>query len=279
MNVITIPLDQLQRGRYQPRSNISPEHVTDIVLSLREIGQQEPITVTVNKNDPDRYDIVSGEYRWHAAKELNWENLKAVVLTSPDKMIAVSAIISNNSLPLNPIEIAQSYARLIDEFGLKHIEVARSCGVGNSRYVVVHALRLLKLPKVVRNLIASGKITPSHGLLLLKAPSDKIVDLALKVSKMQWSTRQLQFELAALSEPVGMNKGLDFTRTDDWIELEDALSSVIGSAVSIEKTGHKTKPKFKVQIKCETADELNDLLTKIQQMSTNPLPSLGSTTS
>ena len=268
MNIITIPLDQLQRGRYQPRANISQEHVTDICLSLDSIGQQEPITVTVNKNDPNRYDIVSGEYRWHAAQQLNWDNLKAVVLTSTDKTIAISAIISNNSLPLNPIEIAQSYARLIDEFGLTHLEVAHACAAGKSRLIITHSLRLLTLPKVVRHFISDGKITPTHARLLLEAPSDKVVDLAIKLNKMQWSTRQLKQEITTLTKTDG--KGID-TRTDDWIELENMLSNVIGSSVSIEKVGHKTKPKFKVQIKCETSDELNDLLVKLQQISSVPL--------
>jgi len=272
MNIITIQLDQLQRGRYQPRSTISTEHVSEISLSLSSVGQQQPITVTVNKTDPDRYDIVSGEYRWHAAKALNWESLKAIVLSNPDKTIAISAITTNNSLPLNPIETAQAYARLIDEFGLTHIDVANSCGVGNSRAVITNSLRLLKLPKVVRELVACGKISATHARLLMEVPSDRVVDLALKVTKMQWSTRQLKLEIVALSEPRGINKGLDM-RTGDWIELETALSSVIGSAVSIEKTGHKTKPKFKVQIKCATANELNDLITKLQKMSPGLLPS------
>jgi len=269
MNLITIPLDQLQRGRYQPRHEISTEHVTDIALSLSAVGQQEPITVTVNKNDPDRYDIVSGEYRWHAAKELKWASLLAIVINECDKTVAVNAISANNSLPLNPIETAHGYARLIDEFGLTHIEVAHACGVGNSRSIISHALRLLKLPKTVRELVASGAISPTHARLLLEAPSDKVIELALKVRNLQWTTQQLKQEIAALDEPGGNNKVLD-TRTQDWIELETLLTNTLGSAVSIETVGHKSKPKYKVQIKCDSSDELNDLLVKIKKINASP---------
>ncbi len=263
MQIITLATQKLQPGRYQPRRSISPDHVNDIALSLEAIGQQQPITVTHNKKDPNRFDIVSGEYRWQAAKQLGWDYLQAIIVDESDKNLAINAIISNGSLPLNPIEQSESYARLIDEFGLTHAEIAQACGVGKNRGFVTKSLRLLKLPKVVRESIAQGSISPSHAQILLEAPSDLIVNLAEKAIKMQWNTRRLKSEITVL-KGNSLSQQID-TRTDDWIELEKMMSKAIGAAVSIKTGGRKEKPQFNVNITCASPEELNNFLMQLKR--------------
>ena len=166
----------LQPNPLQPRGLISPESLTDLVNSIREQGILEPIVVA---NTPAGYQIIAGERRWRAAKILGLAKVPVIVKnTTPQQMLEMSIVENVQREDLNPIERAQAYKRLIDDFGLSVTEVAKR--VGKSLPYISNSIRLLTLPDAIKDALAAGVITEGHVRPLISIGDPKLMLAAFK---------------------------------------------------------------------------------------------------
>lgn len=174
--IIELETNLLQPNPLQPRGLISPESLTDLVNSIREQGILEPIVVA---KTPAGYQIVAGERRWRAAKILGLATLPVVIReTTPQGMLEMSIVENVQREDLNPIERAQAYKRLIDEFGLSVTEVAKR--VGKSLPYISNSIRLLTLPDAIKDALAAGVITEGHVRPLISISDPKLMLAAFK---------------------------------------------------------------------------------------------------
>lgn len=174
--IIELETNLLQPNPLQPRGLISPESLTDLVNSIREQGILEPIVVA---NTPAGYQIIAGERRWRSAKILGLQRVPVVVKeVSPQVMLEMSIVENVQREDLNPIERAQAYKRLIDEFGLSVTEVAKR--VGKSLPYISNTIRLLTLPDAIKDALAAGVITEGHVRPLVSIGDHKLMLAAFK---------------------------------------------------------------------------------------------------
>ncbi len=156
--IFELDITLLQANPLQPRGLISPDSLQELVDSIREQGILEPIVVA---KTPAGYQIIAGERRWRAAKVLGMEKVPVVIKeTTPQGMLEMSIVENVQREDLNPIERAQAYRRLIEEFGLGTNEVARR--VGKSAPTVSNTIRLLSLPDAIKDALVAGVITEGH---------------------------------------------------------------------------------------------------------------------
>ncbi len=176
MSIVELELALLQPNPLQPRGLIAPESLTDLVNSIREQGILEPIVVA---ETPAGYQIIAGERRWRAAKILGLHKVPVVVKrTTPQQMLEMSIVENVQREDLNPIERAQAYKRLIDEFGLSVTEVAKR--VGKSLPYISNTIRLLTLPDAIKDALAAGVITEGHVRPLISIGDPKLMLAAFK---------------------------------------------------------------------------------------------------
>src|SRR3989338_2264815 len=156
--ITELEVNMLQSNPLQPRGIISHESLTELVDSIREQGILEPLVVA---STPAGYQIIAGERRWRAAKLLGLKTVPVVIKkTSPQQMLEIAIVENVQREDLNPIERAQAFKRLIDEFGLGTNEVARK--VGKSAPTVSNTIRLLSLPDAIKDALVAGVITEGH---------------------------------------------------------------------------------------------------------------------
>ncbi|MBP9815580.1 MAG: ParB/RepB/Spo0J family partition protein [Candidatus Levybacteria bacterium] len=174
--IVELETTLLQPNPLQPRGLISPESLTDLVNSVREQGILEPIVVA---NTPAGYQIIAGERRWRSAKILGLRNVPVVIKSvTPQVMLEMSIVENVQREDLNPIERAQAYKRLIDEFGLSVTEVAKR--VGKSLPYISNTIRLLTLPDAIKDALAAGVITEGHVRPLVSIGDHKLMLAAFK---------------------------------------------------------------------------------------------------
>jgi ParB family transcriptional regulator, chromosome partitioning protein len=188
-----IPVAQIRPNPYQPRREFRPEELSELEASLRASGLLQPITV--RKIGGDSYELIMGERRLRAAAQIGWTDIPAVVKDSRDideRALLTLALVENlQRADLNPVEEAQGYKRLTDEFGLTQQQVADA--VGKDRSTVANFLRVLSLPGPVRQMLNDGLITLGHARALLALVDDRrIVDLAHEVIANQLSVREVE---------------------------------------------------------------------------------------
>ena len=160
-----LPVDLIQRGKYQPRVDMHTESLEDLASSIRAQGVVQPIVVRPLA-DPGRYEIIAGERRWRAAQIAGLQEIPAIVRDVPDRAaIAMSLIENIQRENLNPLEEANALQRLIDEFAMTHQQAAEA--VGRSRAAVSNLLRLLELAADVKRLIEHGDLEMGHARALL----------------------------------------------------------------------------------------------------------------
>ncbi len=174
--IVELELNLLQPNPLQPRGLISPESLSDLVNSIREQGILEPLVVA---KTPAGFQIIAGERRWRASKVLGLEKVPVVVKeTSPQGMLEMSIVENVQREDLNPIERAQAYKRLIDEFGMSVTEVAKR--VGKSLPYISNSIRLLTLPDAIKDALAAGVITEGHVRPLVSIGDHKLMLAAFK---------------------------------------------------------------------------------------------------
>lgn len=230
--LISLPLDQLQPGRFQPRARIGQEGLAELAESIKAQGVMQPILA--RPMGAGRYEIVAGERRWRAARMAGLAAVPTLVRDVPDRHALAIALIENlQREDLNPLDEATGIKRLIEEFGMTHAEAAEA--MGRSRAAITNALRLLELAPPVQELLREGKLDMGHARALLALPALRQIDLAREAVARQLSVRQVEKRVAALTaRPAARLRARD----RDVARLEEELSGQLGTTVSI-RTGAK----------------------------------------
>ena len=229
----SLPVDQLQPGRFQPRARIGQEGLAELAESIKAQGVMQPILV--RPIGAGRYEIVAGERRWRAARMAGLAAVPALVRDVPDRHALAIALIENlQREDLNPLDEAMGIQRLTEEFGMTHAEAAAA--MGRSRAAITNALRLLELAPPVQELLREDKLDMGHARALLALPALKQIDLAREAVARQLSVREVEKRVAALTARPGARPRARNDR--DVARLEEELSGQLGTTVSI-RTGAK----------------------------------------
>ena len=252
----SLPASQMQPGRYQPRTGMDPEKLTELAASIRAHGVVQP--VVVRRIGAERYEIVAGERRWRAAQQAGLHEIPVVIRDIPDQSAIAIALIENiQREDLNPLEEAQALKRLIDEFDLTH-QIAADA-VGRSRAAVSNLLRLLELAPEARKLLEAHKIDMGHARCLLTLPTMLQVRLATLAADNGWSVRELEAEARkAQAQP----KPKAAPRRDANVHsLETELSERLAARVAIQQG---RGGRGKLVIAYNSLDELDGILSRIK---------------
>jgi len=249
-------VDQLQRGRYQPRTKMDEAALQELAASIRKQGLMQPILV--RPIEKGRYEIIAGERRWRAARIAGLAEVPVLVREVPDSAALAMALIENiQREDLNPLEEANGVQRLISEFKLTHQEAADA--IGRSRTATTNLLRMLNLQKPVQQLVFDGRLEMGHARALLALEGRRQEEAAKRVADRELSVRQTEQLVHNLLNPKVKRKA----HTDrDIARLEEELSEKLGTTVEI-RPGKKDAGKLVVSY--SNADHLEELLSKIRR--------------
>jgi len=254
----TLRIDQLQRGRYQPRTKMDDSSLEELAASIRTQGLMQPILV--RPIGSKRYEIIAGERRWRAAKIAGLAEIPALVREVPDSSALAMALVENIQREnLNPLEEAGGVQRLIGEFKLTHQEAAEA--IGRSRTATTNLLRLLNLQKAVQALVFDGKLEMGHARALLALDGRQQESAAKRVADQALSVRQTERLVNAMLHPSAKTRRRPGTDRD-IARLEEELSEEIGTKIEI-KPGKKGSGKLVVSY--SSHDHLDDLLSKFRR--------------
>ncbi len=261
----TVPLDLLQRGKYQPRQNMHTDSLEDLAQSIRAQGMIQPIVVRPlpgaqgEKASETRYEIIAGERRWHAAQLAGLESVPVIVRAIPDSAaIAMSLIENIQREDLNPLEEAGALRRLIEEFELTHQQAAEA--VGRSRTAVSNLLRLLELGGSASQLVMSGNLEMGHARALLGLTQEKMqAEVARLVADKGLSVRETERLVKRMLAGPSVKKSSSID--PDVRRLQDELGEKLCAKVNIQ---HSPKGKGKLVISYNSLDELEGILAHIQ---------------
>ena len=266
-----LPVDLIQRGKYQPRIDMRTESLEDLASSIRAQGVVQPIVVRLLPPAPGRdtvlasrrYEIIAGERRWRAAQLAGLQDIPAIVRDVPDSAAIAMALIENIQREnLSPMEEANALQRLIDEFQMTHQDAADA--VGRSRAAVTNLLRLLGLAEDVKRMVEHGDLEMGHARALLglegaaqSAAARQVVAQKLSVRETEQLVRRMQQAAAANAAP-----GKPKIAPDPNIRnLQENLSTKIGAKVDIQYT---LRGKGKLVIHYNSLDELDGILEHIK---------------
>ena len=259
-----LPIEQMQPGKYQPRSHMDSERLAELAESIKAQGLIQPIIVrAIGK---DRYEIIAGERRWRAAQLASMREVPVVVRETDDHAALAMALIENiQREDLNPLEEAQGLKRLTDEFGLTHEEAARS--VGRSRSAASNLLRLLNLADPVQQLLLAGDLDMGHARALLALEGAEQILVANEVVARKLSVRDAEVLVARRGNARGRQTRLARPQRDkprDLQRIEQVLSDALAAAVDIRvKKRTRRGEQGEVAIQFGSLDELNGLLQKL----------------
>ena len=256
----TLGVEQLQRGKYQPRVDMHNDSLEDLADSIRAQGVVQPIVVRPVGNG--KYEIVAGERRWRAAQLAELQDVPALVRDMDDRTAIAVALIENIQREnLNPLEEAHALERLIGEFDMTHQQAADA--VGRSRTAVSNLLRLLELGEVATGMVQRGELEMGHARALLPLSDTRQADAARQVVdgglSVRATERLVKKLLAAGSQPGG--KKTPPRRDPDLVNLEQNLSDRIGAPVQVQPG---QKGKGRLVISYNSLDELDGILEHIQ---------------
>ena len=254
-----LPIDIIQRGKYQPRRDMHQEALEELAESIKVQGVMQPIVV--RPIGEGRYEIIAGERRWRATQLAGLDKIPAVIRDVPDEAAIAMALIENIQREnLNPIEEAVALKRLQDEFELTHAEVAQA--VGKSRATVTNLLRLIALTDEVKTLLEHGDLEMGHARAILTLEPAVQRDIARQVVAKGLSVRQTEALVRSVQESADKEKFKpEVAKSTDIRRLEESLSDTLGAGVEIQ---HGTKGKGKLVISYNSLDELDGILGHIK---------------
>jgi ParB family transcriptional regulator, chromosome partitioning protein len=266
--IANLPLDLLQRGKYQPRVDMRPETLGELAESIKVQGLVQPILVRPLSRQPgesQRYEIIAGERRWRAAQMAGLADIPAVIRDVPDEVAVAMALIENiQREDLNPLEEARALGRLIEEFGLTHQAAAEA--VGRSRAAVSNLLRLTELAEEVKQLLEQRSIEMGHARALLSlATRRQQIEVAGLVVKKSLSVRDTEALVRKLTAPPAPEGGADespsnASKDPDIHRLELDLADKLGARVMFQ---HSASGKGKLVVTYNSLDELEGILAHI----------------
>ncbi len=255
----TLPLTQMQAGKYQPRTRMDEGALQELAASIRAQGLMQPILV--RPIGADRYEIIAGERRFRAANIAGLTEVPVLVKDVPDQAAAAMALIENiQREDLNPLEEAQGIQRLLDEFNFTHEQAAES--VGRSRSAVSNLLRLLNLATAVQTMLLAGDLDMGHARALLAVDTATQVQLAHQVVNRRLSVRETEKLVAATTKAVPTVKAKvaqDGGR--DTRRLEEELSDLLAATVKI-KVGRRGRGQLTVDF--GDLDSLEGILLRLR---------------
>jgi ParB family chromosome partitioning protein len=262
---IYLKIDEIEPNRSQPRKKFDEDALQELSESIKQFGLIQPIVV---KNQGKYYEIVAGERRWRAARMAGLKKVPVLIKEYNEKESMEIAIVENlQREDLNPIEEAQAYHRLIEEFGLKQDEAAQR--VSKSRAAVTNALRLLKLDERVQEMVIEDMISGGHAraLLALEDKDDQYAT-AMMIFDNKMSVREtekfVRDKLKKAEEKKPEEPKKDFSQMETiYRQLEERMKSVIGSKVSIHSKNYK---KGKIEIEYYSNDELERIIDLIESV-------------
>jgi ParB family chromosome partitioning protein len=258
-----LPLDLLQRGKYQPRMDMRPETLSELADSIKSQGLVQPILVRPlphrNPGESQRYEIIAGERRWRAAQMAGLTEIPAVIRDVPDEVAVAMSLIENiQREDLNPLEEARALLRLIEEFGLTHQAAAEA--VGRSRAAVSNLLRLMELADDVKQLLEQRSIEMGHARALLGLTVRRQqIEVAYLVAKKNLSVRDTEALVRRLLAPAAAAHEPK-TVDPDINRLELELADKLGAKVLFQ---HTSSGKGKLVVSYNSLDELEGILTHI----------------
>jgi ParB family transcriptional regulator, chromosome partitioning protein len=252
----TLPIEYLQRGKFQPRKDMNPEKLQELADSIKAQGIIQP--VVVRKIGQDKYEIVAGERRWRAAQLAGLQEIPVVIKDIDDRATMAIALIENiQRQDLNPLEEAEALRRLLDEFTMTHQQIADA--VGKSRATVTNLLRLMELQPEVKKLLINGQLEMGHARALLALDGAKQVAVAQKIAKEGLTVRMAEklVKDAQTEAKPQKTKAID----TDTLRLQNELTAKLGAKVLIE---HKSNGAGKMVISYASLEELDGIIDQLR---------------
>jgi ParB family transcriptional regulator, chromosome partitioning protein len=260
-----LPTTSLRPNARNPRRTFAAEELDELAASLRERGIIQPIVVRALRGVADGYEIIAGERRWRAAQRAGLHEVPVVVIEATDAEALQLAIIENvQRADLNPLEEADGYRALMEEFHNSQEEIARI--VGKSRSYIANTLRLLKLPEAVKAHIHSGKLTAGHARMLIGEPNAEA--LAEEIVARGLNVREVEAEARARAnkngkkQTNGRHARAASAKSVDTLAAEKRLSDALGLAVSIDQRrgGNGT-----VSVRYRNVDQLDEIMRRLER--------------
>ena len=250
-----LPLSEITPNKYQPRKNFDEENLIDLTNSIKERGVIQPIIVRKSNSDKSKYEIIAGERRWIAASKAGLHDIPVVVTEADDLKSLEFAIVENvQRHDLNPLEEAEGYKRLINEFSYDQEKVSKF--IGKSRSYIANSLRLLNLPSDVLKMIEEKKITFGHAKILVGLENASFV--ATKIIEKKLSVRQSENLVKIFKKkPNRINQAKD----PNIKNLENSVIEKIGINVSIK---NNRKNKGTITFSYSDIDQLNKIIDIIK---------------
>jgi len=229
-----VPIQSIKPNPFQPRRTIEPSKLQELADSIQASGLLQP--VVVRETSSGHYELIAGERRWRATQKLGWQKIPVVVKEADDRTLLTLAIIENiQRAELSPLEEAASYQRLIDEFKASQGDVARL--VGRDRSTVANALRLLKLPAEVRELLEKRQLSEGHARALLGVTDERLLTrLAHAAVAEGWSVREVEARVRGERPAAPGKKGTKGPAkpiSADTRRVEESLRKHLGTDVKL----------------------------------------------
>jgi ParB family transcriptional regulator, chromosome partitioning protein len=227
-----LPVQSIVPNPMQPRRLFTEAELADLAASIDENGLLQPLVVRPAPGSAERYELVAGERRFRAVASLGWSEVPVLVREASDETLLVLALVENlQREALNPLEEAEGYVALADQFSMTQSDIAKA--VGKDRSTVANLIRLLKLPPSIRRLVESGALAMGHARALLSvADPVRAAELAKRGVKEGWSVREM--ERRAAGPGRGRRKAAK-PKTPVMRALEDALRDSLGTRVSVRE--------------------------------------------
>ncbi len=255
-----VATSSLRPNARNPRRNFSEAELDELTASLRERGMIQPIVARPVRGAPDAYEIIAGERRWRAAQRAGLHEVPVVIIEATDEESLQLAIIENvQRADLNPLEEAEGYRALVEDYSHTQDDIAKM--VGKSRSHVANTLRLLKLPPSIRAYIFKGKLDAGHARMLVGQPNaeklaDEIVARGLNVRQVEEIARQ-----ESSRNGKSRSRKPSAEKNADTLALEKRLSDALGLVVSIDARGESGV----VSIRYRNLDQLDDLARRLEK--------------
>ena len=250
-----LSISDLVPNKYQPRKIFDEDNLEDLTNSIRERGMIQPIIVRKSAHDISKFEIIAGERRWLAAQRAGLHNVPVVITEADDLKSLEFAIVENvQRHDLNPLEEAQGYKRLIDDFSYDQEKVSKF--IGKSRSHITNSLRLLTLPSDVIKLIETQKLTAGHAKILVGLENASFV--ATKIIEKKLSVRQAENFVLLFKNKKHKSK---ITKDTNIIALELSISNKIGLNVDIQ---NNKRNKGKISFEYKDLDQLNKIVDIIK---------------
>jgi ParB family chromosome partitioning protein len=257
-----VPIEFLRPNPRNPRKDFNDSELDDLSASIKERGILQPILVRTITGVADAYEIVAGERRWRAAQRASVHDVPVILIEADERTALEIAVIENvQRADLNPLEEAMSYEQLGTEFGYSQGDLARI--IGKSRSHIANTLRLLKLPKLSRRMLAEGHLSAGHARALLAvgdpdAVARRIADQGLTVRDVE-RIAQKEAGSAGQAPANGKANGAAHEKDADTRALEKELSDALGLTVSIEGRGERGE----VRIRYKDLEQLDALCARL----------------